>query len=105
MELASKFGVLELIGTLSMRAFYPLPSLSNLSDCSEIILITRLGFQKKRQTKYVHCVHCVLAVLIKQTDPFYDFAVGDKWMESEKMRTMSKCVCNPRPSTDELNTL
>ena len=38
-----------------------------------------LCLRKKRQIEM--CVHCVLAVLIKQTDPFYDFAVGDKWEE------------------------
>ena len=65
------------------------------------------GFAAKRQTKYVHCVcHCVLDVLIKQTDPFYDFAVGDKWEDGtcKNENNVSMCVCNPRPSPDESTT-
>ena len=55
----------------------------------------------------MHCVcHCVLAVLIKQKDPFYDFAVGDKWEEGtcKNENNVSMCVCNPRPSPDESTT-
>ena len=60
---------------------------------------------KKTDEICAHCV-CVLAVLIKRTDPFYDFAVEDKWRTvKEAMRTMSIRFSNPHLSTHELTTL
>ena len=59
---ASRLGVLELIiGALSMRAFSLLASLTNLSDCSEIILITRLALRQKDKRNM--CTVCVTVYL------------------------------------------
>ena len=59
---AARLGVLELIiGALSMRAFSLLASLTNLSDCSEMILITRLALRQKDKRNM--CTVCVTVYL------------------------------------------